>query len=66
MGLHDAQYPGRVLEKLPEEDRDDESNLMRRVLYVAMTRARQGVTLVGSEPFCRFFDAVPTELLERL
>lgn len=66
MGLHDAQYPGRVLEKLPEEDRDDESNLMRRVLYVAMTRARQSVTLVGSEPFCRFFDAVPAELMERL
>lgn len=62
MGLHDAQYPGRILEGIEEEDRDDEMQLMRRVMYVAMTRARQSVTLIGSEPFCRFFDDIPADL----
>lgn len=64
MGLHDAQYPGRLLEKVAEEDQVDELNLMKRVIYVAMTRARQSVTLVGSTPFCRLFDAVPTDLFD--
>ena len=64
MGLHDAQYPGRILESIPEEDQQEEANLQRRVLYVAMTRARQSVTLVGSRPFCRFFDEVSEELFE--
>ncbi|MRI34247.1 hypothetical protein EOPP23_14730 [Endozoicomonas sp. OPT23] len=64
MGLHDAQYPGRLLEALPEEDRPDEMNLMRRILYVALTRAKQSVTLVGSDPFCRFFDDIPAEFFE--
>jgi superfamily I DNA/RNA helicase len=66
MGLHDAQYPGRILDALPEEDRAEEANMMRRVLYVAMTRAKQSVTLVGSEPFCRFFNNVPDEMFEIL
>jgi superfamily I DNA/RNA helicase len=64
MGLHDAQYPARLLELLPEEDREDEAHIMRRVLYMAMTRAKQSVTLVGSNPFCRFFDSVPKEMFE--
>lgn len=65
MGLHDAQYPGRLLEKIPEEDRAGEENLLRRVLYVAMTRAKQSVTLVGSDPFCRFLKDVPDHLIEK-
>lgn len=64
MGLHDSQYPGRLLDILPAEDQTEEANLMRRILYVAMTRAKQSVTLVGSEPFCRFFDDIPDELFE--
>jgi len=66
MGLHDAQYPGRLLESSPEEEQLEEANLQRRVLYVAMTRARQIVTLVGSRPFCRFFEEVPEELFESI
>ncbi|MCK2183821.1 3'-5' exonuclease [Halomonas getboli] len=63
MGLHDTQYPGRLLENVAEEDMAQETSLLRRVLYVAMTRAKQSVTLVGSLPFCRFFDRVPDEYL---
>lgn len=66
MGLHDAQYPGRILEGIAEEDQDEEIQLMRRVLYVAMTRAKQSVALVGSSPFCRLFDDVPSNLLEKI
>lgn len=66
MGLHDAQYPGRLLDKIGEEDQEEELNLIRRVLYVAMTRARKSVTLVGSEPFCRLFDNVPTTLFDKV
>ena len=66
MGLHDSQYPGRVLENIAEEDRADQINLMRRIVYMAMTRAKQSVTLVGSTPFCRFFDEVPDELFDEV
>lgn len=64
MGLHDAQYPGRILMKVPDEDREQEEELMKRVLYVAMTRAKNTVTLVGSDPFCRFFSDIPEEIFE--
>jgi superfamily I DNA/RNA helicase len=66
MGLHDAQYPARLLERMPEEDHAEEISLMKRVLYVAMTRAKQSVTLVGSKPFCRFFDDVPVSMFEEI
>ncbi len=62
MGLHDAQFPGRLIDQIPEEDQMYELNLLRRLIFVAMTRAKESVTLVGSKPFCRFFDNVPTEL----
>jgi superfamily I DNA/RNA helicase len=62
LGLHDAQYPGRLLSNIPEEDQSEEEQLMKRVLYVAMTRAKQTVTLVGSKPFCRFFNGVSEDL----
>lgn len=66
MGLHDAQYPGRLLERIPEEDRDDEVQLLRRLLYVAMTRAKSSVAVIGSVPFCRFFSGVPDEHFEHI
>ncbi|MCI5168318.1 MAG: hypothetical protein D3903_20060 [Candidatus Electrothrix sp. GM3_4] len=62
MGLHDTQYPGRLLLDIPEEDHAEEEQSMKRLLYVAMTRAKSTVTLVGSEPFCRFFHDIPKEL----
>lgn len=64
MGLHDSQYPGRLIEKAPEEDQNEELEMAKRVLYVAMTRAKQSVTLVGSDPFCRLFEDVPEEYFE--
>ncbi|GGY39063.1 DNA helicase [Bacterioplanes sanyensis] len=66
MGLHDAQYPCRLLERLPQEDHSEEISLMKRVLYVAMTRAKKSVSLVGSKPFCRFFDGVPANLIDEI
>lgn len=65
MGLHDAQYPGRLLENVAEEDRPEEESLLRRVLYVAMTRAKESVTLVGSDPLCRFLVDVPEDAVVR-
>lgn len=62
LGLHDAQFPGRFLTNVPEEDIAEEQQILARLVYVAMTRAKETVTLVGSEPFCRFFDAVPANL----
>jgi superfamily I DNA/RNA helicase len=67
MGLHDNQFPGRSLERLPNQDEAEMSqvlDLSRRLLYVAMTRAKKSVTLVGSDPFCRFFSEVPDEYFE--
>lgn len=48
------------------EDEELEASLLRRVLYVAMTRAKQSVTLVGSLPFCCFFEDVPEELFDSI
>jgi superfamily I DNA/RNA helicase len=62
LGLHDAQYPGRLLSSIAQEDQVEEEQLMKRVLYVAMTRAKKTVTLVGSKPFCRFFNEMPEDL----
>lgn len=64
MGLHDSQYPGRILDSIPEEDQAEEIQLMKRVLYVAMTRAKQSVTLIGANPFCRLFKDVPADLID--
>ena len=66
LGLHDSQYPARLLTKIPEEDQLNELEMMQRILYVVMTRAKASVTLVGSNPFCRFFDDVPNELFESI
>ncbi|PHR01768.1 MAG: hypothetical protein COB32_09925 [Halomonas sp.] len=66
MGLHDSQYPGRFLDSLAEEDAAQEEHLLKRVLYMVLTRAKQSVTLVGANPFCRLLDDVPDELLEYL
>lgn len=62
LGLHDKQYPLRFLDSIAEEYRDTENQILKRVLYMTMTRARQTVTLVGSTPFCRYFEDIPDEL----
>jgi len=60
------QYPTRLIMQIPQEDQQSELEIMQRLLYVAMTRAKQSVTLVGSNPFCRFFNNIPAELFEIL
>lgn len=62
MGLHDAQYPSRLINNTPEEDIDETIQMVKCLLYVGMTRAKETVTLVGSTPFCRFFNEVPKDL----
>ena len=64
MGLHDAQFPGRLVDDVAKEDRKAELDILSRLLFMVMTRTKQSLTLVGSKPFCRFLDGVPTELLE--
>lgn len=66
LGLHDSQYPARLLTQIPEEDQLNELEMMQRILYVVMTRAKASVTLVGSNPFCRFFNDIPNELFESI
>lgn len=65
MGLHDAQYPGRLVDEIAEEDKKAELDILSRLLFMVMTRAKLTLTLVGSEPFCRFFDSVPQELFQK-
>lgn len=62
--LEDDAFPGWFLRECPEEDREQEEAFLRRLLYVAMTRAKRSVTLVGGRPFCRFLSNVPDELFD--
>lgn len=55
---------GRFLEMVSEDDRASETDMISRQVCMAMTRARGSVTLVGSEPFCRFFSDVPAAMIE--
>ena len=64
MGLHDTQFPGRLVDDVAKEDRKAELDILSRLLFMVMTRTKQSLTLVGSKPFCRFLDRVPPELLE--
>lgn len=67
MDLCDDQMPGMFLAHLsdPEEIAEAE-NRMRRVVYVALTRARSRVLLAGKAPFCRYFNRVPGVFVEDL
>ena len=58
LGLHDAQFPGRLLGSTPDEDLKTEEDMLAQLTYMAMTRAKGSVTLVRSSPFCRFFSSV--------
>jgi superfamily I DNA/RNA helicase len=61
-GLDDQTFPGRYLDKILADDIQDEENVLRKLVYVAMTRAKETLTIVGGNPFCRFFDDVSDEL----
>jgi superfamily I DNA/RNA helicase len=64
--LGDESMPTFWAEKLPLEKPEEAEFYLRRLLYVAMTRARKSVTLAGAAPFCRFFDDVPSDLFENI
>jgi superfamily I DNA/RNA helicase len=66
MGLDDKNFPGRFLNQSLAHEVNEEEQILRRLLYVAMTRAKKSLTLVGNDPFCRFFDNVPTDLFEEI
>jgi len=64
MGLHDTQFPERLLEKVPEEDHQLVLDTLSRLLFMVMTRAKKSLTLVGNQPLCRFITNIPSELIE--
>ena len=64
LSLDDSTMPGWFLKSVAEEDRDEAEPFHRRLVYVAMTRARRQLALAGGTPFCRFFDAVPLGLFD--
>ena len=57
-GLDDKTFPGRYLEKTLADDILEEEKVLRKLLYVAMTRAKETLTIVGGTPFCRFFNEI--------
>lgn len=65
-GMHDSQFPGRFLSRVEEEERLEEERLLLRLLYVVMTRSKKTLTLIGSKPFCRFFDAISLDNLTKI
>jgi superfamily I DNA/RNA helicase len=66
MGLEDENFPGGFLKHAPEEDWPEEEVPLAKLLYVAVTRAKQSVTLIGGQPFCRFFDQSAGGLIEEI
>lgn len=66
LGMHDSQFPGRLLADIPGDEQESIASLARRLLYVALTRARVSATIVGSDPLCRFFDPVPDAKWDRI
>ncbi len=59
----DGTMPGKFI----DGDEDPEvlatrSNQLRRLLFVAMTRARRSLTVAATRPASRFFDAIPPRL----
>ena len=64
MGLDDQNFPGRFLEKVANQDLPEEELSLKRLLYVAMTRAKESLTIVGGGTFCRFLKDIPDNLFE--
>lgn len=63
-GLDDNTFPGRYLDRVFNEDLQDEEQVLRKLLYVVMTRAKQSLTLVGGTPFCRFIRGINESFFE--
>lgn len=63
-GLEDETMPQFYYNLADSELPAEKEQYLRRLVYVAMTRARKSVTLAGGSPFCRFFDDVPAGLFD--
>ncbi|MGV7224801.1 MAG: UvrD-helicase domain-containing protein [Nitrospinales bacterium] len=63
-GLDDQTFPGRYLDRVFSEDLSEEERVLRKLLYVVMTRAKQSLTLVGGQSFCRFFNKTEDQYFE--
>jgi superfamily I DNA/RNA helicase len=59
LGLDDTNFPGKFLGYVAELDVADEDQSLKRLLYVAMTRAKESLTIVGSDDMCRYLEDVP-------
>lgn len=64
--MEDESIPGYFLKREDSQTAEEKLSYLQRLVYVAMTRARITVTLVGGKPFCRFFHSVPGHLFEDL
>jgi superfamily I DNA/RNA helicase len=62
--LQDESMPQYWINKDNSEKQEEAEQYLKRLVYVAMTRARKSVVLAGGIPFCRFFDNVPDNLFE--
>jgi Superfamily I DNA and RNA helicases len=65
-GLEDETMPEYYYSLPDSELPAEKEQYLRRLVYVAMTRAKKSVTLAGGSPFCRFFNDVPAALFEML
>jgi superfamily I DNA/RNA helicase len=66
LSLQDSTIPGWWVERAPSGDEEHEAVFLKRLVYVALTRAKHSVTIAGATPFSRFFDGVPAAALREL
>jgi superfamily I DNA/RNA helicase len=66
MGLDDENMPQRFLKYATEDEMEERETLLIHLLYMAMTRASQTLTLVGAKELCRYISKIPRQLFEEL
>jgi hypothetical protein len=65
MDLTDDRMPGYFVSHIEDpEERLEAENRIRRLVYVALTRARTSALLAGCFPFCRYFLGVPAVYIQ--
>jgi superfamily I DNA/RNA helicase len=67
MDLTDDRMPGYFVSHIEDpEERLEAENRVRRLVYVALTRARTSALLAGCSPFCRYFRGVPANCIQEI
>lgn len=64
VGMEDNTMPCFYFKQQDAETEQEKEHYLRRLVYVAMTRARVSVSLAGGTPFSRFFDGIPDRFFE--